>query len=55
MCSRDISSLYTNIPAAETIDLILNHIYANRILIYKGVSRENYCKLLQLPLNSTYF
>ena len=38
MCSLDINSLFTNIPVAETIDLILNTIYANGELIYKGIS-----------------
>ena len=46
MCSLDISLLYTNILVAETIDLILNHIYPIDILIYKSISREGFRKLL---------
>ena len=55
MCRLDISSLCTNIPVAEVINLILNFIYTNAKLIYKGISRENFRKLLQLVLNNTYF
>ena len=55
MCSLDITSLYTNIPVAETIDLILDNIYTTSVSIYKGISRENFRKLLQLALCNTYF
>ena len=55
MCSLDIGSLYTNIPVAETIDLIWNNIYTNGVLVYKGISRENFRNLSQRVLNSTCF
>ena len=55
MCSLDISSLYTNIPVAETIDLILDKLYVNNTSIYNGISRVNFRKLLELSLNDTYF
>ena len=54
MCSLDITSLYTNIPVAETIDLILDNTYTTGVSIYKGIRRENVRKLLQLALNNTY-
>ena len=55
MCSLDISSLYTNIPVAETIDLILNKLYTTNTTTYNGIRRENFRKLLELSLNETYF
>ena len=55
MCSLDISPLYTNIPVAETIDLILNKLYVNNTTTYSGIRRENFWKPLELALNETYF
>ena len=55
MCSLDISSLYTNIPVAETIDLILNKLYVNNTATYNGIRRDNFRKLLELSLSDTYF
>ena len=37
VCSFDITSLYTNIHVAETIDLILDNIYTTG-KVYKGIS-----------------
>ena len=54
MCSLDISSLYTNIPVAVTIELILDNIFTNSISIYKSINRKNFQKILQLALNNTY-
>ena len=55
MCSLDITSLYSNIPVAETIDLILYNIYTIGILVFKDISGENFRKLLQFALSNTYF
>ena len=55
MCSLDITSLYTNIPIAETIAFILNNIHTTGVSIYEDISLENFRKLLQLTLNNTYF
>ena len=42
-----MSSLYTT-------DFILNNIYTNGKLIYKGIVCENFRKLLQLALSKPY-
>ena len=55
MCSLNITSLYTKIPVAETIDLILNNIYTTGILVFKDISRENLREILQFALSNTYF
>ena len=54
MRSLDISSLYTNMPATEIMDLILNNIYTNGKLIYKGINRQKFQKFLQLAFNNTF-
>ena len=55
MCSLDISSLYTNIPVTESIDLILNELYINNGTLCNEIKQENFCKLFPLSLNYTYF
>ena len=55
MCSLDIVSLYTNIPVQESIELILNTIYANGVTQHKGLERADFKKLLELVLNDSYF
>ena len=55
MYSLDISSLYTSIPVAETIDLILNKFYVNNTATYNGIRRDYFRKLLELSLSDTYF
>jgi len=55
MCSFDIVSLYTNIPVSETIDIILDQLYANELSNYKGYSKKQFRKLLELALTDSYF
>ena len=54
MCSLEISSLFTNITAAETINLRVNNVYANSLSINKSIRSKHFQKLLQLVLNITY-
>ena len=55
MCSVDISSLYTNILVAETMDLILNKLYVNTTRTYNEIRRDNFWILLELSPSETYF
>ena len=55
MCSLGINSLHTNIPVAETIDLILDNIFTRGIPICKSINRKNFRKLLQLTLTYSLF
>ena len=51
MCRLDISAWYTNIPVAETIDLILSKLYVNNTTTYNGIRRDNFRKLVELSLS----
>ena len=55
MCSLDITSLYTNIPVNETIEIILNRLFINETILYKNFTRSDFKKLLTVALNDTYF
>ena len=54
MVSYDITSLYTNIPVIETIEIICNKFFQNSTL-YHGYNRAQFKQLLLLTVNNTQF
>ena len=54
MCSLDVESLYTSIPVAEAINIVLDFLYTDNDL-YHNLTRVQFKKLLELALNDTYF
>ena len=55
MCSLDITSLYTNVPVRETIQIIIDALYANGVQLYNGFNNIQIRKLLELVASDTYF
>ena len=54
MASFDIKSLYTNIPLIETINIIIDLVFANNSL-FNLFNKEQFKKFLHLTLLDTYF
>ena len=54
MVSFDITSLYTNIPVAETINIICDKIFTNDNLFH-NFTRDDFTKILNVILSDTYF
>ena len=54
MASFDVTSLLTNIPVDETIEIILNQIFANRV-VFEGLDRSQFIKLLSLAVKNCHF
>ena len=54
MASFDVTSLFTNIPAGETIEIICNQIFANRV-VFDGLDRSQFIKLLSLAVRNCHF
>ena len=54
MASFDISSLYTNVPVLETINIICDSVF-NNDSIFHSLTKEDFCKLLHLAVDDTYF
>ena len=55
MISLDIESLFTNVPVAETIDIILSKLFTNDSCLYHGFNRKDFQLLLQLAVDDSYF
>ena len=55
MISLDIESLFTNVPVAETIDIILSKLFTSDSCIYHGFNRKDFQTLLQLAVADSYF
>ena len=55
--SIDVSSLFTNIPLDETINIILDQLYPNKDakLLYKGVKRLTLKRALEWCLKDNTF
>src|ERR1700761_7313354 len=51
----DIESLFTNVPVSETIDINLNKLYPNDSVIDNGFNRNDFCTLLKLAVEVSYF
>ena len=54
MASFDVTSLFTNIPLNETIDIISNRIFAN-CKWFQGLNRSEFEKLLTLSVKNCHF
>lgn len=55
MVSYDVTSLFTNIPVQETIEIILNKLFPTAESNYKEFSRSTFKTLLELAVNDSYF
>ena len=55
MSSFDIKNLYTNIPAHETIRIILNLIFINSVNVFLGLTRNSFKTLLELASCNSFF
>ena len=55
MLSFDVESLFTNIPALETIDIILKRIYSNEIEYFHGLNKDELKKLLIVCTQESHF
>ena len=55
MISLDIESLFTNVPVAETIDIILSKLFPDVSSTYHGFSRNEFRTLLELAVQDSYF
>ena len=54
MASFDVTSLFTNIPVDETIEIISNQIFANCV-IFEGLDRSQFIKLLSPGVKNWHF
>ena len=54
MVSYDTSSLYTNIPVAEAINILCEKIF-DQTYVYHGFKRNIFSKFINLAVSNTYF
>ena len=54
MASFDVTSLFTNIPLDETIDIISDQLYSTPIF-YHGFSKTEFVQLLNLAVKNCHF
>ena len=54
MASFDVTSLFTNIPVDETIEIISDQIFAN-CMYFEGFDRSQFIKLLSLAVKNCHF
>ena len=55
MASFDVSNLFTNVPLRETIDICLEHLFANPTNTVIGLSKSLFGQLLQLSVLNSFF
>ena len=55
MVSFDISSLYTNVPVSETLEIIINKLFIGVDAMYLGYSKKLFYEMLNLAVSNTYF
>ena len=55
MVSFDVSSLFTNVPLFETIDVILNKLFPTDDSVFNGFDKLSFRKLLELSVLDTHF
>ena len=53
--SFDVSSLFTNVPVSETIELILNRLFKKKSDTFQGLSRRNLKELLEICVQKSIF
>ena len=53
--SLDITSLYTNVPLRETIDILTTLVYDQDKESFRGMSKKEFKTLLELAIGDTYF
>ena len=54
VASFDVTSLFTNVPVRETVDIVLGSLYENEEMIC-GMTRNQFKKLLELCVNDNHF
>ena len=54
MVSYDISSLYTNVPVNETVDILCEKIFS-MTTNFHNFNKENFSNLLLLAVSNSYF
>ena len=54
MDSFDVTSLFTNIPVDETIEIIANRLFANS-MYFEGFDRSEFTKLLSISVKNCHF
>ena len=54
MGSLDVESLFTNIPLDETIDLLTEKVFQNKVKV-KGISKRDFKRLLAISTKGTVF
>ena len=55
MVSLDIESLFTNVPVAETIDIIISSLFTSDNMLVHGFSKTEFTNLLKLAVEDSYF
>ena len=55
MVSFDVTSLFTNIPLVETIDIVLNKLFTEDNQIVNGFNKQAFKNLLELSVLDTNF
>jgi len=55
MVSYDVSSLYTNVPVLETVEILCNNIFSINDSIFNGFTRKNFTDFLKIALTDTLF
>ena len=55
MCSLDVTSLFTNVPVQQTIDIIVDYFYSMNKPGFLNFCRSDFRKFLELALYDSYF
>ena len=55
MVSFDVTSLFTNIPLHETINILLDKLFDNDTALFHGFNKDSFKKLLEIAVQDTHF
>ena len=55
MVSFDVESLFTNVPTAETIDIILGHAFPKGKIFFEGLTKNELKSLLVTCTQKSHF
>ena len=55
ICSFDVTSLFTNIPLDETIDICINRIFPNPNSIFHNYNKKQFKNILEIATKNTSF